>query len=281
VLDVNSSKTGETGRDGFHPEARYEFRIDLDGDVVEDLTYRLSFGPRDDTGRQWLWAGRAADPFYLDQTVLAALAAAFKNGTRYDLSNWQASAATNMFKDTTIHAIVLEVPDTLLAPGQSIGVWGATRLATDAGGWRQINRTGRPMIQPIFDPDGNEAASVFNTTQPADDVRNYRERFASMVAAVVAAYGTADDPRAYGDGVADVLLPDVLRYVVGSQATYGLAVRNGRTLGDNAPEVMSMLTTNSAVSVGLDRRSLIARPTGGFPYVAAEVFEGVLVPAGG
>jgi hypothetical protein len=38
--------------------------------------------------------------------------------------------------------------------------------------------------------------------------------------------------------VARELFPDVLPYVIGTPASYGFATRNGRTLADNAPEVM-------------------------------------------
>jgi hypothetical protein len=38
--------------------------------------------------------------------------------------------------------------------------------------------------------------------------------------------------------VARELLPDVLPYVVGTPASYGFATLNGRSLADNAPEVM-------------------------------------------
>ena len=46
-------------------------------------------------------------------------------------------------------------------PGRLIGVRAATKLATDAGAWRQINRAGIPMMWPLFralggDDDGAE-----------------------------------------------------------------------------------------------------------------------------
>jgi hypothetical protein len=52
VLDVNSTISGGPAPQGFHPEARYEFRVDLDGDAVQDVTYRLTFGERDADGQQ-------------------------------------------------------------------------------------------------------------------------------------------------------------------------------------------------------------------------------------
>src|SRR5262249_26491119 len=39
---------------GFHPEARYEFKVHFDGADFESLTYRVSFGEPDSGGRQAL-----------------------------------------------------------------------------------------------------------------------------------------------------------------------------------------------------------------------------------
>ena len=44
VMDVNSTSPGSTLSPGFHPEARYEFKVHFDGADFEDLTYRVSFG---------------------------------------------------------------------------------------------------------------------------------------------------------------------------------------------------------------------------------------------
>lgn len=167
---------------------------------------------------------------------------------------------------------MLEVPDIeLLGPQPSrrqIGVWATTMLASDAGGWRPINRAGHPMIQPIFSSDDSEQASAYNTTAPADDRAIYGERFASQIAAVVAAHGTAADPEAYARAVVVRLLPDVLPYGLGTPACYGFARHNGRSLTDNAPEVMYSLVTNTALSTGLSPRSASAATHASFPYVA-------------
>ena len=44
VLDVNSNITGVYAQPGFHPEARYEFKVRFDGADYEALTYRVAFG---------------------------------------------------------------------------------------------------------------------------------------------------------------------------------------------------------------------------------------------
>jgi len=329
ILNVNSSIAGATAPQGFHPEAHYAIKIDLDGDAVEDLTYRLTFGERDAAGRQTiqlrrlsgrdahnptapgtviaagatgevmggagglrLWAGCAADPFYIDPTILKAVGAAFKNGQRVDLSTWQPGQVKNLCAGTAVNAIVLEVPDAELTwrlrevpgeapggvlggaftwqlrPAKRINVWAATLLATDTGGWQPINRAGHPMIQPIFNPNDSEEASRYNTTAPADDLANYGERFARLVAAVVAAHGTAANHQAYGEAVAALLLPDMLPYQLGSPASYGFAGHNGRALTDNAPDVMFSLVTNSALSSGLTSASVTGVVRDTFPYVA-------------
>ena len=63
------------------------------------------------------------------------------------------------------------------------------------------------------------------------------------------------------------LFPDVLSYVVGTPATYGFAVRNGRRLADNAPEVMLSLVVNTAVPSGLQASVAERLRSGNFPYV--------------
>src|SRR5215813_10869710 len=97
VMDVNSTITGPDVQPGFHHEARYEFKIHVDGAETETLTYGVTFGERDAEGRQALkvhtddgelvvegttgepavgsgiraWAGRIADSFYIDLSLLA------------------------------------------------------------------------------------------------------------------------------------------------------------------------------------------------------------------
>jgi hypothetical protein len=328
ILTVNSSTSRANAPQGFHPEGHYAIKIDLDGDAVEDLTYRLAFGPRvEDSARQTVhlrrlsgrdarspsapgthiavghtdatiegvgglrvWAGRAADPFALDPGVLTAVGAAFRDGTRIDLSKWQADKTIDLLADATVYAIVLEAPDAELtwrlreAPGEAprgaftwrlqpdkrINVWATTMLPTNTGDYRTVNRAGHPMMQVIFNADDSAEASRYNTTAPADDLATYGERFARMVAAMVAAHGSAANPQAYGEAVTALLLPDMLPYQLGSPASFGFAGHNGRALTDNAPEVMFSLVTNTALSVGLARARTSVGLRDTFPYLEVQ-----------
>ncbi len=169
----------------------YEFKIDLDGDAIEDVTYRITFDARDAAGKQRfvlrriagaeatdpnasgsvlaqgatnevvtgasglrMWAGKAGDPFWIEPDVLHAVGHAFQDGTAINLSDWDPGKAKNLFAGHTVYSIVLEIPDAELlanaSPAGRIGVWAVATLATDAGGWRSINRVGLPMIHPLF-----------------------------------------------------------------------------------------------------------------------------------
>src|SRR5208337_2333627 len=111
-------------------------------------------------------------------------------------------------------------PHTDRRPGTPIGVWCATKLATDAGGWRQVNRAGHPMMWPIFWPNDTDFTDPANARHPSQDVAVEGKDMTDRIAALVEASGTARDPRGYGQAVASELLPDVLPYQVGTPATY-------------------------------------------------------------
>ncbi len=305
VMDVNSTITGPDVQPGFHHEARYEFKVHIDESATETLTYRVSFGAPGDDGNQAvevralagdaarddsatgdlvlagrtgetvtgggarLWAGRIADSFYIDLSLLSIVNAAVKNGTAVDLSGWTPGTATNSFAGTTVESIVLEIghDNPVLRPGTRVGVWCVTKLATDAGGWRPINRAGHPMMWPIFWPDDTDFSNPSNTRHPSEDFDGDGKYFAEAIAAVVSAGGTAADPKAYGANVARRLFPDLLPYQIGTPASYGFAGFNGRTLGDNAPEAMLSLAAGVAVPSGLKPDVAADLRTASFPYV--------------
>ena len=118
-----------------------------------------------------VWAGKAGDPFWIEPDVLHAVGHAFQDGKSIDLSGWDPGRAKNLFAGHTVHSIVLEVPDAeLLADAKDnrrIGVWAVATLATDAGGWRPINRVGLPMIHPLFTQFNEDLGNRLNAGIPA------------------------------------------------------------------------------------------------------------------
>ncbi|HYM00932.1 MAG TPA: DUF4331 family protein, partial [Blastocatellia bacterium] len=310
VINVCHSIFGPISAPGYHPEGMYEFKVDLNGDAVEDITYRITFEERDQHGQQsyvvrriegadatrpdapgtvvamgktgevvatttgvHVWAGKAGDPFWIEPDVLHAVGHAFQEGTSIDLSGWDSSRAKNAFAGQTVYSIVFEVPDGELLAGRGnnrrIGVWAVASLATDSGGWRSINRVGLPMIHPLFTQFNEELGNRLNNGRPADDLRTHGATIAKAVAGVVSANGTAQDPAAYGEKIAHRFCPNILPYEVGTPAIFGFAEFNGRSLTDNAPDVMFSIAANTPVRLGLGRDSVTSKPSAAFPYVAA------------
>ncbi len=123
------------------------------------------------------------------------------------------------------------------------------------------------MMWPIFWPDDTHFTNPADTRHPSEDFAAEGEHIAEHIAAVVAAGGASADPKGYGQTVARELFPDVLHYVVGTPATYGFATRNGRTQGDNAPEVMLSLVAGTAIPSGLKPSVAKNQRADKFPYV--------------
>lgn len=311
AMIVNTSLAGQGRISGFHPEGRYEFKMHLDGEERESLTYRVTFGePRGDgeqplavhqlTGRDAhdddspgteiahgitgagaalsidpqirVWAGAAADPFYLDLGHLAHIIEGLQSKQPIGFGDWTQAAAASSFTGLSIAAIVVEVPSTdqRLHPGRQVGVWGCTKLATDAGGWLQINRAAIPLMWPLFRAiGGDDDSSEYHratAAHPAHDIANDSPRVSNLIAAACRVTGTAI-PDAYAEVLTQRLLPDLLPYRIGTPAAFSFAGFNGRGLADNAPEVMYSLITNTRFPTGLSANSAAETRAEKFPYV--------------
>ncbi len=305
IINVCHSIFGEIPSPGYHPEGMYEFKVDLNGDAVEELTYRITFDERDAAGKQRytlrritgaeatdpnapgtvvltgttgetastaeglrFWASKAGDPFWIEPDVLHAVGHAFQDGTKVDLTGWDPAKAHNLFAGH----------DLLAGPG-SAGRRARPRPQDQrlgrlhAGDGRRrlaLHQPHRPAHDAAALRPSTTRTSVTgsNAGRPSDDFKTYGETITKHVAGCVAAIGTAEDPQAYAEYVAHRLLPNVLPYTVGTPAVLGFAEWNGRSLTDNAPDVMFSFASNSALRLGIGKESVTRKPTKTFPYVA-------------
>ena len=138
------------------------------------------------------------------------------------------SQTTDFFAQLNVNSIVLEVPDGWL--GKNIGYWAQTRTA--AG---RIDRMGRPAINTVF--NHGQDKNAFNVNVPKNDA-TFR---ANIVDTLKALGGYTNDQ---ANGLADVLLPDVLTYDTSTAAAGPL---NGRGLADDVIDAELGIVTQGAI----------------------------------
>jgi hypothetical protein len=243
----------------FASNAAYTFNIDTSGDARADHRYVITFGDADANGIQHYavkadgkavasgftdgkgkslsrdgvraFAGPRSDPFFFD--LIGFLGSVKGQGTRrLDDGN-----QTDFFAGLNTLGIVLEVPNSALGGnGAGIGVWART----------SADQMGRPAINTVFNAAGADK-EAFNQTAPADQPTALGGKFRNNMIAVLkglSALSGTPYTDAQAAGIADLLLPDVISYTVGSTAAGPL---NGRGLADDVIDVELNLVTRGAV----------------------------------
>jgi hypothetical protein len=245
----------------FAPDARYELRIDTNGDAVADITYQLRFsssgsGGQTATLRTFEGAeppgkGEGARvivegvPVSMGQEARAARAGdhGLFVGRRSDpfffdvlgvLNNLQITG-DDFFADKDIYGIVLDIPNSVLGPRQ-VGLWVRALVPADGagGGWVQVERGARPAQTPFLTGDQNEA---YRAAEPPED-----GRFVAVFA------HSLEHTGGYTPGAAmraaETMLPDVMRYDPRRPASFP---DNGRSLRDDVLDAFLAILTNGKV----------------------------------
>jgi hypothetical protein len=296
IMAVNPL-AGEVSPTTFRAGALYDFKIDTNADVIEDLDYRITFGEPDSSGIQRLelrrlegnaateydsigkliaegntgeiiqigdggriWIGLVADPFFFNLEAFGQFIKLIEEENRFDPSVFD--TAQNALAGHNVTAIALELPNAALGT-EPIQLWGTTTIQHESK-WKTINRAATPLIQQVFIQD-EHLKDAYNKTLPREDIAKYGEAIAAFAAKVTQLAGTTTDPQAYGQQVVQFLFPDVLAYNSQFPTSYGFAGRNGRALADDTPDVILSLLANTPFS---DR---VGKPDGfltHFPYLA-------------
>ena len=125
--------------------------------------------------------------------------------------------------------------------GTDIGVWGAT-----GKNGMVADQMGRPAINTVFNATGADK-DAFNATPPRLQRTAMGGKFRTNVINTLVGLSTALGSPYTAEqaaGIADILLPDVLTYKVGTDASF----LNGRDLDDDVIDLELSLTTNGAVA---------------------------------
>jgi hypothetical protein len=248
-------------------DVRYVLQIDRDGNARKDVTYRVLFKEPRDNGRQryvivraangdskkvargWTgshtdirgggkaFVGLRSDPFFFDLAAFQGSVLGEDNNRAFCDGD-----ETDFFADFNVNAIVLELPDRKV--GGEVGIWGET---WQRGSNDRIDRMGRPAINTVFNSGADKDA--FNRTGPYWDRRD----FGDNVVNVLKTFSALDSEGAYSNaeanGLADVLLPDVLTYDTSTDAAGPL---NGRALADDVIDAELNIVTGGFPFAGRD-----------------------------
>jgi len=260
----------------FGPNVRYKLKVDTNGDLKPDVTYKLRFGAPNGSGRQhyslyrnganlvdamtgantsipgggMVTAGLFDDPFFFDLDAFKGQVLGNGNGRSFCDGN-----EVDFFQGLNLTAVVLRVPNSWVGGNNAnLGVWATTEVEK-GGHWSQADQMGRPAINTVFNnaDSHKQDKELFNRTQPA---QQGDLGFATHARQVLESLG--GDPN-----LADVLIPDVLTYETSN--TNGFL--NGRKLTDDVIDAeLGLVTGGGLTSDCIDNDSNFRTV---FPYLQA------------
>lgn len=265
----------------FDRDARYQLRVDVNDDNLEDAVVGVRFGTPRANGRQrvkltlngetllrgatgtpisgggvTLMAGTFDDPFFfdlqafLDQVKGQGGSRTFCDGDEVDF-----------FAGANVSAIVIEVPNAVL--GGPVKAWAETRI-----GRTIVDRMAIPAIGTVLIADGLEDAH--NATHPSQHARFWQADIRDAMLGLSGLDGTPYT-EAEAQAIAEVLSPDVVPYDPSNSA--GFAALNGRHLDDDVIDGALAIVTGGFFggSAVLDSDCVDANDVpfrASFPYLA-------------
>jgi len=261
----------------FGSNVDYLLKIDTNGDLRPNVTYKWRFGAPNNMGVQSLklWrngslvaqgstgsdaavagGGRTTgdlydDPFFFDLAAFQGAVLGSGNG-----QSFCDGTPVNFFAGLNLNGIVLRVPNSQIGGNNAnIGVWATTQKRV-GGKNIQLDQMGRPAINTVFNnaQEHKYDRELFNRTQPKEMVQ---AGFRDSTEEVLMALGAADPA-----GLAAVLIPDVLTY----QTSNTMGFLNGRRLANDVIDAELNLVTNGGIPsdcVGNDSPF-----PGAWPYLA-------------
>ena len=122
----------------------------------------------------------------------------------------------------TFSAVLIEFRTEMQSDDELGGIW-AERFTSDG----QRHRTGSPFLARILAANPS-LAKLYHRSSPADDKSELVEQVAAAIAGNAREQGTLADPEAHGRRLAQVLMPDVLRYDPNRPCGFTFAGQNGR-----------------------------------------------------
>jgi len=220
------------------------------GKVGEDFTLQNGIG---------VWTGRGDEPFFGNGVGLAKFNSAKQEG-RFAPDVFKEDG--DLFAGATASFLVVDVPNQML--GEQVKFFTTTSVM-HRGKWAQIDRHANVLFPYVFLADTPAVQEDHGQHRPDLDVEERRQAIVNNVFwAVSASKAKPDGAMEYANRIADMIMPDVLTYKVGTVARYAVTGLNGRALPDDAMNTVLQLMNGVAVD---DNAYNAKRYTAQFPYI--------------
>jgi hypothetical protein len=276
----------------------YNLRVDNNGDAKPDVNLSATFGRPGRRGVQSLrirrngrllvggrtspfgkivvnrrrgvraFAGMRDDPFFFDLPGFLDILSKDPGKSFLGCT----SPRPDKFAKTNVSSIVVELPSSLLTRK------GSTKIGVEATtnkGKAQVDRMGRPAIATVFipnnpfEPKGSEPSlkNTYNHGKPSTDQARFRGEIVDSLKTLFSLNdnsgdNTSDDAGKI-NGLADILLPDLLTYDTSSSKGF----LNGRRPADDVIDAELNLITEGAVKTDCVDHNDKKFPKA-FPYLA-------------
>lgn len=206
-----------------------------------------------------IWVGRGDDPFFGNGVGLAKFNTAKQKGT---FSPEVFKEDGDLFIGATASFIVVDVPNKML--GNEVKFFTTTSVL-HKGEWRQVDRHANVLFPYVFLSDTPAVHEDHGQHRPDLDVAERRQTIIHNVfwaSSVAGAKPTVAKNHAYK--VADMVMPDVMTYQIGTKASYAVNGLNGRALHDDAMNTVLELMTGVEID---DNANNKMRYKTQFPYI--------------
>lgn len=232
-----------------------------------------------------VFAGTRDDPFFFDLPGFTGFKEKLLGGSTNLGELLGGFTGQDTFAGTNVLSIAIKLPNAKLGgTGHSIGVFATTSIPSN-GGWKPVDRMGRPAINTVFnglvlpsssDYNGLEK-DAFNFQRPSRDRSTTTDNVTTVLNAignVLTANGATPYSAGQASAIAGVLLPDELTLKLGSSAHFASGTSlatlglNGRKLGDDVIDAEFALLTNFVITTGDGVAANDKAFSSMFPYLA-------------
>ena len=210
-----------------------------------------------------LWTGTSKDPFHGSALGIGPFKEAAGEG-KFDLSKFDVGQEGNIFGAMHSAVIAVEIPNKYLP--ENIYYFASTAVMEKGEDhWHGVNSIAHVLFPHMY----MEGDSINTRKNQSRNIATpeLRDAVVSTIKKYTTLSEMKENPKAYAEKIADMVMPDIMSYKVGSEAKYAIDNLNGRKLSDDAMDVALAILIGSDTPVSDQVEVLSENYQTVFPYV--------------